>query len=434
MKLQSKIGLSQLAFSLVFFLISTLAIYWVVQQTVYNELDDHLRHHKQDLLRDINQGHLSIEQIMRLTQMGTVEWIRVQPISYGNIQPDYYETVHFAPTDTSEAQQYRVLNTVFEFDGQPYQFNIYEEASRWNTILRTILFAVIGAIFVWGFLQYLINWSLFRKLLKPFYRTVDYLTTIQGPNDYDHPFSSSSTDEIDQLNTALNRTFTQLQSAFEQQKEFIQNASHELLTPLSIIQQKSEQLLSQPDAQETTVQRASQIYDTAKRMERLSQALLMISKIENQQYETDAKVSVADVLSDVVGELQMFIEAKQLHIKQDLNSPPQIRANRELLHSLFKNILHNAVKYSPDGGSISIRGLVDKRDGYTVEITDEGPGIPEEEQEQVFQRFSKANQRWSDSPGLGLAIAKSICDFHGWHCRVLTDQHAAGTTFVIRFV
>ena len=428
MKLQNKIGLVNLAFSIAFLAVTAIALYLVIDYAVYRELDMHLKGHREDLEHKLDSGEISMHDIEHLKSIGSVEWAEVQPIKNSQYPEHYeqYSTLKFATPNRPDSSTYRVYRSTMEIHDHHYLLNIYEEISGWHTIIKTILIAVGLLLVLWISLMYIGNYFAFRKILAPFYTTVQKLAEIKSPETFHTTFPPSSTDEIDSLNKALNRMLDQLETHFQEQKKFLQNASHELLTPLSIIRQKIDVLLAEPNLSEEAMQSIAQMQETVLRISRLSNALLLISKVESKQYKLNEEVSLKSTLGKVLDELQDFIDAKQLTVKHQLKKDHRVLGNQDLLHALFFNIIQNAIKYSPDHAAIEIYGDYSD-DHYHLSIRDHGEGIAPEDLPHIFKRFKKKHLAWNESPGLGLSIVKSICDFHDFDYKV-DSTPGEGTT------
>ncbi|MDZ7805852.1 MAG: HAMP domain-containing sensor histidine kinase [Gracilimonas sp.] len=147
------------------------------------------------------------------------------------------------------------------------------------------------------------------------------------------------------------------------------------------------------------------------------------------------EIELTEIIEQVLKELEDFIEIKELKVDKDLSQTFELIGNKELIHSAVYNIIQNAIKFSPDGGKIRI-SITQNNSGTTVfSVSDEGPGIPEDLIDQVFDRFKKGDKlsgHNSSSPGLGLSIVKSICELHecGYRAENNPDK---GVTFSLLF-
>lgn len=439
MKLNNKILLSNTALTLVVFALTAIGIYYLVNSTVYGELDNHLLQHKIDLINQIDEDASSLEDIKELGILGSYEWIDIQKYD-GSVSPSGND---FATIDTLrnpkkevEEKSYRRLTTAINVNDTYYTVRLYEEVASWEHISRTILLSVLAGLLIWILLLYILNQFVLDKVLAPFYETVSTLEHISDPSDLNETFPDTTTYEINVLNRALNSMMHHIRSSFEDQKQFIQNASHELLTPLSIIRQKAEKILSNADAlDEQTIKSASNIQDTAVRLSRLSNALLLISRVENRQYSLDEDIEITAIAKNVIDELSDFIEMKNLTLKKEFNSPISVQGNSELIQAAIYNIVQNAIKFTPSGATITLRTNCEE-ESPQFSVLDEGPGIPQEFLNSVFDRFQKTQNHTDgfddDSPGLGLSIVQSICRLHEFECSA-QNRPDKGAEVSIRF-
>ena len=423
MKLNNKILLSNTVLTIVVFSLTAVVISYLINSTVYGVLDNHLLQHKIDLISKIDENAANLEDIKKLGMLGSYEWIEIQKYD-GTVSSneDYFamiDTLRY-PNKEVEEKSYRRLTTAINVNDIYYTVRLYEEIASWEYISRTILLSVLGGLLIWILLLYILNQYVLDKILAPFYQTVSRLEHISNPSDLNETFPDTATYEVNVLNQALNSMMQQIHSSFEDQKQFIQNASHELLTPLSIIRQKAEKILSNADSlDEQTTKAAGDIQDTAVRLSRLSNALLLISRVENRQYSLIEEIDITTIIENVLDELSDFIEMKKLTLKKEFDYSITVEGNRELIQSAIYNIVQNAIKFTPSGSFIILRTNCDDEQ-CSFSVLDEGPGIPEGFIDSLFDRFQKTQNRTdgfdNNSPGLGLSIVESICRLHGFRC------------------
>ena len=439
MKLNNKILISNSLLSLFMLVVTGLGTYYVVNTTIYDELDFHLLQHKADIQQQLMEDPKSLDEVKRLGGLGSYEWVEIsdfdQSITLHSNNFSTIDTVRYA--EVSELpESYRKLTTTLSVGGSHFLLEIFEEVAAWEKISMTVMLSVLAALFIWVILLYVVNQYAFGRILSPFYDTVDRLEHISSPNELGEPFPEPNTYEIRVLNNALNTMLTQIKSSFDDQRKFIQNASHELLTPLSIIRQKAEKLISdseEPDP--SSLERLHEIQQTAVRLTRLSNALLLISRVENKQYERSDEIDIIQIVERVLKELADFTEIKEITIETEFSRAVNIKGNRELIHSAVYNIIQNAIKFSPDGGKIRISIAENASDQIVLSVKDEGPGIPEDLIDQVFDRFRKGDKlsgHGSSSPGLGLSIVKSICELHGCEYKAVNNPDK-GVSFSLIF-
>ena len=440
MKLNTKVLLCNLILSVGILIVGSVGLYYVISYSVYDELDNHLMQHKVDIVQQVQNEPETLKQIQNLGGLGSYEWVDITAQDSANrVLTNQFATIDTvrSASDTT-AETYRRLTTSISVGTQHYTVKIYEEVTGWQNISQTILMSVLAGLLIWVLLLYFVNQIVFKRLLSPFYNTVDTLETISQPTDFEEQFPGSSTHEIDVLNSALNTMMTQIRTSFEDQKKFIQNVSHELLTPLSIIRQKTEKILSRAaHLDRQLVETAHEIQATTIRLSRLSNALLQISRVENKQYTRNEQVNIREITDTVLTELKDFITLKDIDVKRNFDSEISVQGNRELLESALYNVIQNAVKFSPENSTVTISTQTNSSGEKELHITDNGPGISEDIKKSLFKRFEKGKREGAQNGenrgnGLGLALVNSICELHSFTCSA-ENREETGAKFTIQF-
>jgi signal transduction histidine kinase len=223
-----------------------------------------------------------------------------------------------------------------------------------------------------------------------------------------------------------------VKAAFQAEKEFITNVSHELLTPISILQNRCENVLADPAISEEMAMKMVDFQRTLIRLSKVVKALLYISRIESEQYLRNETVSIQELTSEVTSELEDRIDARGIKIESHWNNDFVLTAsNRSLLHPLIFNIISNAIKYNQENGLITITG---KTEGgiFQLSIKDSGVGISKEHLPYIYDRFKRFRPEDESSYGLGLPIVKTIAAYHGIEITV-DSTPGAGATFTLHF-
>ena len=220
--------------------------------------------------------------------------------------------------------------------------------------------------------------------------------------------------------------------AFDKEREFTSNASHELMTPISILQNKMENLmdvLPQEEAQE----KITGMMQTLSRLKKIVRSLLLISRIENDQFGRQDRVQVSSILAEIMQELEDRIEAAHISAEVNLSCHATLHSvNRDLLFQLLYNLVNNAIRYNKEAGSIRISDEYKTGEWYAVKIEDSGVGIEAAELPFVFDRFKKTNSSNPESFGIGLSIVKSIAQYHGIELKIESEK-GKGTRFSVLF-
>ncbi len=216
-------------------------------------------------------------------------------------------------------------------------------------------------------------------------------------------------------------------------REFVANVSHELKTPLTTVKSHAETLLDIIGDNKTAETFANTILNETDRMTRLVKDLLLISSLEGKMVLNRTMFSLQDMINDVISTMSLVASEKghRLHFEA-VAEIPEFYGDRDKLEQVLYNVISNSIKYTPNGGKITIRAgrLYGE---FFVEVKDNGIGIPEQDLERIFERFyrvDKARSRELGGTGLGLSISKSIVDAHGGTIKV-TSEVGAGTAVTI---
>jgi signal transduction histidine kinase len=220
---------------------------------------------------------------------------------------------------------------------------------------------------------------------------------------------------------------------FQKEREFISNASHELMTPISILQSKIENMFEKEDVSDEIKGRLIEMQKILNRLKSITKTLLLISQIENEQFLKEDKVSVTELLQDLYDEISIRLQDKNVSYEVDVPTSWQfINVNKFLLFNLFFNLINNAIKYNNEGGYIKITATA-SHDKFIISIADNGIGITPEALPFIFNRFKKFRQSLQqDSFGLGLPIVKSIAGFHDIEVEVSSEKDQ-GSAFKLIF-
>jgi two-component system sensor histidine kinase ArlS len=243
----------------------------------------------------------------------------------------------------------------------------------------------------------------------------------------------TSTIDFQHLDLSIHKMVETIETAFQKEREFISNASHELMTPISILQSKIENMFEQDDIADDLKVRLLEMQKILNRLKSITKTLLLISQIENDQFLKEDKIPVQELLQDVYDEISIRLQDMNISLALLVTEDVEfVNVNKFLLFNLLYNLINNAIKYNRPDGEITVTGQWVK-DNYTISIADTGIGIADEELPYIFNRFKKLKQSLSqDSFGLGLPIVKSIAVFHKIGIRVVSEK-GIGSTFTLTF-
>lgn len=331
-----------------------------------------------------------------------------------------------------EVIEYRVLNYSFKADGITYLLEIgtsLDNIYKTERNIRNISLILMGLFVVISFVT---TTSISRILTRPVEQITLKLKNTNSPAFFDKKPIKTSTTDFQYLDTSLCELMEKTHQLFEKEREITANISHELLTPLSVVQSRLENLLSNGSLCENDAEKVSESLRTLHRLKGIINALLLIARVENRQFVKNESFFLVELIKEVIEEIEPVSVDKGLEIHTRFEADYCIvGANRSLLYALFFNILNNAVKFSGNEpkGPVVVYSYADN-ETFGIEINDCGPGMHADQAAELFERFKK--RKSPNGHGLGLAIAKSIADFHNINIQVKTNL-GQGTNFIFTF-
>ena len=302
---------------------------------------------------------------------------------------------------------YRVFYRKIEIEGKPFVL-----MSHIPMIENKDLLATMGSQYGLLFLALLVSLTILqrmmsKKLWKPFYDTLDKIEGFKLESGQKPDFEQTTTIEFSRLNEKLNGLMVDNITIYKQQKEFIENASHELQTPLAVFKSQLDILLQQPGLTQSNTEIIRSLYAVSARMTRLNKNLLFLARIDNAQLSNMEVVDFVKILHGQLLYLRELAESEGLTVHVETGNSLNLKANKLLVESLINNMVVNAIRHNVKEGTINIK--VDNS-GLKVSNT----GVPYAlDPNKIFRRFSRSSEEKKGN-GLGLAIVQQICIMHGW--------------------
>lgn len=374
--------------------------YYAIIDEVVDETDDTLENYGEILMESALHGPSILE-----TEGSLMSFYKFTPISEEEgrhyRQVFYDATVYIELED--EDEPVRVMCTAFRMpDGQYYELKLMISILERDDMVEAMLW-YLGALFLLFLICTSIGIQLVLKgVFRPLHRLLDWLHCIQPGKEVPPLDNPTKIREFRQLSDAALDMGNRSYKAYEEQKQFIENASHELQTPLAIVRGKVELLAESEGMTEQQMEQLDEIYATLGRAVKLNKSLLLLSRIENGQYTEMEDVSVDEILDELLPDLMDIYEHKQVRlIRKREEQPFIIRCNHSLAQILVSNLVKNSLLHNREGGELQVlttpTSLVIKNTG---DVPLDG--------EKLFRRFYHGMDGKKDSTGLGLAIARSI--------------------------
>ena len=433
-KLKNKLSIINALSKALIIAISVFIIPWLVNQMSIKDLDN-------QLIANLDKTYDLVERY------GVDEFIKQggdqQAFgSYDILKEEYIsiekaiDTTLFEAIDYSERAiegeifEYRVISATFESQGCFYLIEIGKSIN--SIIAFQKLVKKFTFYFLLALLAVTILFDLFitQYLLRPFGRIIERLKASDHPKNFDYRPVKTSTADFKDLEENIHGLMRKIEGAFNEERDYISNISHELLTPISIIKSKLDNFLNSTRLTDEETVKIIESKVTLGRLTKMVRTLLLLSRIDNEEYLLAGNVDLNELLRSLSTDFKEHFEQKNLEFELKVpDQPIEIEGNRELLHILFFNLVNNAIKYTPDGGRIRVSLFMDG--GVpVVEILDNGIGIPQENLPYIFSRFKKF-QESGNNFGLGLAIVKKVVDYQHFKIEVFSKPNE-GTLFVIR--
>lgn len=432
-KLKFKLSLFNLLSKLVFAGIFLILMPFIIERINLRQVDNDLvqkREHVLSLISEIGiEPFVASDSAFGSFNILKEEFISLERTSVSE-DLNYIEISKRLIED--EEIEYRVLHYTFNIDNQKYLLEIgksIDSIENTGRNIRNVLLAFLA--FVIG-ITFITDTQYTRLLLVPLEKIKSKLRLISDPSLFDRSPVSTSTSDFRQLDKALCDVMENLIVLFQKEKEITVNISHELMTPIAVLRSKLENLLIRTNLDPETEEKIEDSLKTLQRLQSLVNSLLMIARIESNQYLREDSFSVNEALKEIVSELRPISEDALIELTHEPADDLVInKANRSLVFSMFFNVVNNALKNTPGGGSVKIYTLTDQG-RFTVIIQDTGRGMTEEQKKNLFSRFKSRDSRSGDGTGIGLAIAKTIADFHNIDIRVSSELEK-GTSFSFIF-
>jgi signal transduction histidine kinase len=313
---------------------------------------------------------------------------------------------------------YRQLTSYETLRGKTYKIITRDSLVKNQDFVLIVTLSVGIVILLLIVTVYFVNTVIMRNAWLPFYENLEVLKTFSVENNQTLHLQNTKIDEFQELNRSLTKLTDKINSDFNNLKEFTENASHEMQTPLAIMHTKTESLMQSDNLSNSQLQQIRAIYLAAQRLSKLNKTLLLLSKIENQQFKEKEKILINDVINKHLEIFEDFIKNKKIEVSLKSTLDVKIMANPLLFDMVISNLISNAIKHNVEKGSIEILTtdlfLSFSNSGKPLKIPSSS----------LFERFKKESAS-PNSFGLGLAIVKKVCVNYNWKINhsYIEDQH-----------
>ena len=418
MKLFAKYNRINLLSVVIIFLIASIAFSFLIRYVVINGIDEDLRIEKNEVL----------SYVRTYGTLPAVVEVHDQNTSYREVEkPPVEKQYIYTKKERNETDEelVRVIQFGVTLKNKNYLVTVSKSLEGSDNLITSIILITIGTIVLILAVTFFTNRIVLRRLWQPFYNTLHTTQLFKLSDKSAIRFSHSEIDEFNLLNNTLSQTINKAQQDYISLKEFTENASHEMQTPLAVLRSKLDMMIQSEDLTEKQSSAVSAAYEAINGLKKLNQSLLLLAKIENRQF---SEMIQLDLQVIVLNKQRQFCEQWQSENRQVnvTTSAATIYGNPQLTDILLNNLLSNATKHSAKGTTITIALQPSE---LIIGNIGEAKALDEQ---QIFNRFYKGDVVAAGSHGLGLSIVKQICDVSGYVCRyrfIMPDVHS----FVISF-
>lgn len=405
MKLAKKTFRSFLIAIACLFPIACLLIYLVLRFVLSLEVDEQLQHnqlrYKQQLIA--GQTIASIAPIFEIKQLET-----------NSHSKDVFNDVEIYESFEKEYDPYRELVSVVEVNGEWFELTSRQSVVEFEDLLYSIMFALVLILSLMMIALFMINRYLFEKIWAPFSGTLEKLNTFEAAHSEQIHFEESNISEFSELNHVLLQLTSKVQSDYAALKEFTENASHEIQTPLAIIAMHLDELSQEQTLSPEGHKNLIACTASAQRLSKLNEKLLLLAKIDNAQFRSRQRVNLNEIVDRLIAIHAQLEPDRAKLIHTNTTGQLTIEIDPALAQILLSNLLSNALRHGRKGEMITLN-ISETRFSISNASTQKLDTTT------IFNRFQKQSNR-TDSIGLGLAIAMKISDKYSLNLKVESDD------------
>ncbi|TXD81796.1 HAMP domain-containing histidine kinase [Subsaximicrobium wynnwilliamsii] len=395
--------------------------YYAMLDEIYDSLDDGLENQKiilmQQMLRDASiLEHANFDEHI-------YSFSRISKSTHENFEESYRDTLMFMHNE-KEFEPVRIFETAIKHDDEAYyKLKIITSMVEEDDLIESLVYYLLGLYALLVLTILVMNNLILRKIWKPFYTLIGQLGKFRIEKNTFVDIPSSNIEEFSLLNTTISQLINKARSSYTDQKQFIENASHELQTPLAISINKLELFLEHQNLSQEQSKDIVTVLDNLGRLTRMNKSLLLLSKIENKQFEEATKVNFNTLTETIISDFEDFAKHRKVHISIDAKAEIFYQINQDLATILLSNLIKNALIHGNKNEHVLIA-----IEPNTWSISNKGEQMPLDDTV-IFSRFKKASTS-KKSTGLGLAISKAIADKYTLNLSyTFTDAHS----FTLKF-
>jgi signal transduction histidine kinase len=401
MKLIAKYNRVNIPITIAVLLISSIAYYFILHYVLLRQVDKDLRIEQQEVIH-----HIKTDGTLPETSHFKDQQIEFEKTNFTHFK-ERFSTESVFNNKEDEEEPFRRIDFLVTQNGQNYIATVKKSEQETEDIVRLILIITFAVIAILLLILFVSNRFLLSKLWRPFNHTLEQLKQFNLSSKSQINLEPTNVDEFIELNKTATSLTQKVKKDYESLKSFTGNASHEIQTPLAIIKNKIELLAQWEHLEESQISLIQSLNAAASRLSRLNQSLLLLTKIENRQFEQTQRIDLSSVLKKCIENFQEAAELKNISIEKNIKENISVEMNDSLADIIISNIILNAIKHNYEGGNIKV-----DLDEHSLMVSNTGYA-PKLKPAELFERFKKDSSS-ADSLGLGLSIVKTIAGNYGF--------------------
>jgi signal transduction histidine kinase len=372
-------------------LISSLSYYVIIRNILIQQIDNNLKVEEEEIMDYVGKNN-------SLPNESSYKGQEIRFKKTNSIVKRHFESTAVAVETTQEKEPVRQLLFPITVSGELYTAIVRKSQEEAEDLIRLIFFVTAVIFILLLLIIAFVNRFILLKLWQPFYNTLQQLTSFNVNDTHSMHLVGSKVDEFNELNTSVIKMADRVTNEFNSLKSFTENASHEMQTPLAVINSKLDLLIQHSN--ESQAEQLQAIYDSVSRLNKLNRTLLLLTKIDNRLYPMAEEITIKKLLEQKLQQLEDLIQSREITVTTHLENV-SLHMNYDLADILLNNLLNNAIKHNIKGGTIECTLSNDH-----LFITNTGLANSFDDAD-IFERFQKGAH--SDGTGLGLAVVKQIC-------------------------
>lgn len=404
MKLLTKTSLNFISASVIFFLVGSMVMYFSVRNIIAKDLQNRLLQQQNEFIYTAQQNKVT-DLVSELVFVHTTENKQLYSFS---------DTVLIA---NEKYMLYRKLAFSYSQNEQDYKVSILLSQSESDKLIMKIAIMNVGFAMLFFLIMFFVNRRSVRNALTVFYSTIRKLEDFEVNQTTTLSLDTAEIEEVKKLNEVFEKMSAQIRQDFISQKEYTENISHELQTPLAIISSKADELMQADNLSKEQMEQLALLLETTNRLSKINQALIFLTKIDNRFYTEGSTFSLNDLIKEKLSLFEDAIQDKNIKLELDLLDITHAYMNPYLAETLIINLIKNAIVHNEKGGVLRI-----SLSNNTLSISNSGSPLSFNESD-IFKRFTRSNEN-KKSLGIGLSIVQRICDLYTFNIAYsYTDEH-----------